>query len=110
LAAAIGLLFKRPSEKAPHEWTSLTSKLLSKAPDPIAVFNEIAGRLYPRGGWSGSLATKLETRLQLLEQLDLRLPELVSAREAAKATLRGQIDAERRRELDEHRARGGRFE
>jgi hypothetical protein len=110
LAAAIGLLFKRPSEKAPHEWTSLTSKLLSNAPDPVAVFNEIAARLYPRGGWSGSLATKLETRLQLLEQLDLSLPELVSAREAAKAKLQRQIDAERRRELDEHRARGGRFE
>jgi hypothetical protein len=110
LAAAIGLLFRQPSEKAPHEWTSLTSKLLSKAPDPVAVFNEIAARLYPKGGWSGSLATKLETRLQLLEQLDLSRPELVGACETAKTNLRRQIDAARRRELDEHRARGGRFE
>jgi hypothetical protein len=110
LAAAIGLLFKRPKEKAPYEWTSLTSKLLSKAPDPVAVFDEIAARLYPRGGWSGSLAAKLETRLQLLEQLDLSRPELVRARETAKTNLQRQIDAERQRELDEHRAGGGRFE
>src|SRR4030095_16049266 len=65
IAAAVALLFKRPSEKAPHEWTSLPSQLLLRAPDPEAVFREIVTRLRPTS-WSGSRATKLETRLQLL--------------------------------------------
>jgi len=83
VSSRFGVLFSRANEKAPHEWTSLTLRLLAKAPDPVAVFNEIAARLYPTG-WNGSLAAKLEMRLQLLEQLDLSgSPELVAASETA---------------------------
>lgn len=110
LAAAVALLFKRAADHAPHEWTSLTKQLFLKAPDPEAVLRELVHRLHPRS-WSGSLATKLESRLQLLEQLDLgEVPALAAAFDAAKATLKRWIEAERRREMDEDRARGGRFE
>jgi hypothetical protein len=66
LIASSAALFRRPKDKEPHEWTPLTKKLLRKAPDPAAVLQAIVGSLFPRGGWSGSLATKLESRLQLL--------------------------------------------
>jgi hypothetical protein len=79
LAAAVALLFKRPSDKAPHEWTSLTRQLLLKAPDQEAVFKEIVGRLHATS-WSGSLATALEARLTLLDQLDINaVPALAAA-------------------------------
>jgi len=110
LAAAVALLFKRPADQAPHEWTSLTRQLLLKAPDPEAVLKEIVRRLHPTG-WSGSLATKLESRLKLLEQLDLgAVPAVAGAFDAAKTTLTRWIEKERRREIDEDTARSGRFE
>jgi hypothetical protein len=110
LAAAAALLFKRPNDKAPHEWTSLTRQLLLKAPDPEAVFKEIVSRLDPTS-WSGSLATKFESRLKLLDQLDIEaVPALAAALDAAKATLKRRIEAERRRETEEDRARSERFE
>jgi hypothetical protein len=110
LAAAVALLFKRPADQAPHEWTSLTRQLLLKAPDPEAVLKEIVRRLPPTG-WSGSLATKLESRLKLLEQLDLgAVAALAGAFVAAKTTLTRWIEEERRREIDEDTARSGRFE
>ena len=56
VAAAVVRLFKRPNDKAPYEWASLTRQLLLKAPDPDAVFNEIVDRLHPTS-WSGSLTT-----------------------------------------------------
>ena len=110
LAAAIAVLFKRPSDNDPYEWTALTQKLLSKAPDPGAVLQEIVHRLHPTS-WSGSLATALESRLQLLERLDLgTTPALLAAHREAATRLRQRIEVERRRELEEDRSRSGRFE
>jgi len=110
IAAAVTVLFKRPSEQAPHEWTNLAGQLLAKAPDPEAVFEELICRLHPRG-WSGSLASKLETRLHLLEQLDIAaIPRLQARFAAAKTTLKTEIEKERQREIEEDRARKGRFE
>lgn len=110
LAAAVALLFKRPSEQAPHEWTSLTKQLILKAPNPEAVLREVVYRLYPRG-WSGSLATKLESRLTLLSQLDIEgVPAIAPALEAARQELEQRISAERRAEMKEDSARSGRFE
>ena len=110
LAAAVALLFKRPSDKAPHEWTNLARQLLLKAPDPEAVFKKVAGRLHPKS-WSGSLATKLESRLELLDQLDVgAVPDLAAALDMAKAMLKRQIDVERRHEAEKDCARSGRFE
>jgi hypothetical protein len=109
VAAAVVTLFKRPNDKAPYEWASLTRQLLLKAPDSEALFNEIVDRLH-RTSWSGSPATELEARLTLLDQLDINtVPELAAALDATKATLKHRSELERRRETEEDRARNGRF-
>ncbi|OPY96053.1 hypothetical protein A5906_05045 [Bradyrhizobium sacchari] len=110
LMAASAGLFKRPANNEPHEWLPLASKPLYKAPDPHAALNEIVRRLRP-WSWSGSLATKLEERLKLLEQLPAdHTPELANALNKAKTDLQESIAKERKNEAAESRARGGRFE
>jgi hypothetical protein len=110
LAASVVTLFKRPNEGVPHEWTPLTRKLFEKAPDPCLLLNEVVQRLYP-SSYGGSLATELEGRLKLLNSLPGGdAPALAAAMSAAKTDLQASIDAERRREKEEDRARSNRFE
>ena len=110
LMAASATLFKRPTQDKPHQWTPLASELLTNSPDAPAVFKEIVQRLRPMS-WSGSLATKLESRLKLLEQLPLGdVPGLAEAFNEAKALLQERVAAERKREADDDRGRSGRFE
>ncbi|WP_369723395.1 hypothetical protein AB8Z38_05095 [Bradyrhizobium sp. LLZ17] len=97
LMAASAGLFKRPANNEPHEWLPLASKLLNKSTDPDAVLNEIVRRLRP-WSWSGSLATKLEERLKLLEKLPTdHAPDLANAISKAKADLQEWIAKERKR-------------
>jgi hypothetical protein len=71
------------------------------------VFKEIVNRLRPTS-WNGSLATELEARLTLLDQLDITaVPALAVALDATKATLNRHLEAERRRETEEESARWG---
>lgn len=110
IMAASACLFKKPADKEPHEWLPLASKLLNKAPDPHAVLKEIVRQLRPTS-WSGSLATKLEGRLKLLECLPIDQTQgLVDALGKAKADLQEWIARERKSEAAESRARSGRFE
>jgi hypothetical protein len=110
IAAAGMTLFRRTNDKEPHAWTDLARKLLEKAPEPRAILNEIVYRLRPMS-WSGSLATKLESRLKLLADLPVGdVPDLKAALECAKDQLRKQIDGQRQRETEEDKARSGRFE
>lgn len=110
LVASVALLFKRPKDGAPHEWTPITKQLLEKAPEPHRVLTEIVNRLRP-SAWSGSLASKLEGRLKLLESLPgAGNPSLEVPLKAARNSLRAHIDAERRREQEEDRDRNNRFE
>jgi hypothetical protein len=108
--AAIALLFKPTENEEPQEWTNLTRELLLKAFNKGAVFKEIVDRLHPTS-WSGSLASQLESRLKLLDRLDLGdMPALVGLLDEAKAVLKNRVDLERQRESKEDRARSGRFE
>jgi hypothetical protein len=110
IAAAGMPLFRRRSDKEPHAWTDLSGKLLETAPDARAVLEEIVHRLRPMS-WSGSLASKLESRLKLLGDLQVAdSADLQAALEHAKGQLRKQIGAQRRRETEEDKARSGRFE
>jgi hypothetical protein len=110
LAAASVYLFHRPGPNLPHEWTAIAAKLLRRAPAPVLVLNEIVRRLCPTT-FSGSYATKLESRLKLLEQLDVGTDAaLVAAFDNARAALRNKVDEERRSEAAQGRARSGRFE
>jgi hypothetical protein len=109
MAASAGL-FKRPANNEPHDWVPLAAKLLAGAPDPQSVLREIVRRLHPTS-WSGSLATKLEGRLRLLERLPIgQTPGLADALNKVKAVLQERIASERKNEAAESRARGGRFE
>jgi hypothetical protein len=110
IAAACMTLFRRANDKEPHAWTDLPRKLLERAPEPRVILNEIVYRLRPMS-WSGSLASKLETRLKLLEELPVgNSPDLKAALDNANDALRKQIDEQRRRETDEDKARNSRFE
>jgi hypothetical protein len=111
VAASVSVLYRAPEGDAPLEWTSLASTLLTNAPDPLGVFEEIVARLRRLESYGGSLAVTLERRLRLLEQLDLGShPNLATAREAVSARLRADIDMARLRELQERKSDGGRFE
>jgi hypothetical protein len=110
MAAACVTLFKRPKNDAPYEWTPLVSRLLTNAPEPRQMLSVIVDHLHPRS-WSGSLATKLEGRLRLLEILPVGgAPELLKALRQAKASLQERIGKERQREADQDRVRNGKFE
>ncbi|WFU15989.1 hypothetical protein [Bradyrhizobium sp. CB3481] len=110
LMAASASLFKRPANDKPNEWLPLASDLLKRAPNPSAVLTEIVHRVRP-WSWSGSLATKLEERLKLLEQLPIdQTPHLTEALGNAKLGFEEWIARERKSEAAESRARGGRFE
>jgi hypothetical protein len=110
LATAVSSLFKRLSDQEPHQWTPLAPELLRRAPDPNVVLTEIIARLRPTS-WSGSLATKLQSRLKLLEELPIDdLSDLKPARDDAIASFRKWIDRERQRETEEDKSNSERFE
>lgn len=109
-AAAITVLFRRPDDKSSHVWTPLARRMLAEAPDAPAVFKEMAARLHPTS-WSGSLATKLESRLALLDQIDAGQNATLAASLAeARLFLENRISSERKRETDEDRSQSRRFE
>lgn len=110
IAASIVRLFTRPKEGEAYAWTPLTEQLLQRAPEPVAVMNEIIYRLQPLS-WSGSLATKLEEHFDLLKVVPGRdRPELCGLVANAKAQLRARIERERIREAKEDYERNNRFE
>jgi hypothetical protein len=110
LIAASATLFRRPKKDEPHEWTPLTSKLLAKTPEPARVFKEIVQRLQPTS-WSGSYATKLESRLQLLERLPIGdSTGLQQALYKSRRQLEEEIARQRKREADEDKNSNRRFE
>jgi len=110
VVASIVPAFKRPTERGPHEWRPLTKRLLTQAPDPVRVLQALVDQLNPTS-WSGSLAAKLESRLDLLERLDVGSQSALSvAFEAAKASLGQRIGQERERERREDGIRSQRFE
>jgi hypothetical protein len=109
-SAAITVLFRRPNDKSPHNWTPLALRMLAEAPDAAAVFKEMVSRFHPTS-WSGSLATKLESRLTLLDQIDARQnAKLAQSIAEARQLLKKRITDERKRETDEDRWQSGRFE
>jgi hypothetical protein len=109
-AAGTALLFRRANDQAPHEWLPIAEKLLQNAPVPALVLKEYSSRLRPRS-WSGSLASKYESRLQLLDKLNVSAdPGLVAAFNEFRAELADTIEKQRINELHEDRAEGERFE
>jgi hypothetical protein len=109
-AAAIATLYNQKNDESPDGWRDLARTLLVTAPDQEPVFKEIVSRLFPTGG-VGSLSSQYEARLKLLSKLDLSdMPKLAVPLAKAKAALQEEVDAWRRRETEQDRARSSRFE
>jgi hypothetical protein len=100
---------ERAGENNPPRWTSIALKFLEKAPDPSAVLREFTSRFTPAGGWSGSLATILESNATLLDQLSA-YPALSATVAQQKEQVRQWIDEKRRGETLWDRERDERFE
>jgi hypothetical protein len=110
LAAGIVPLFIQKDDENPHGWKGITRTLLLNAPDKEAVFKEITSRLEPAGG-IGSLSSQYESRLKLLDQLDLSgMPTLAGPLAKAKEALKNEVKTWRDHETQQDRARSGRFE
>lgn len=110
LATEVVSLVERPEDGARAEWTPLAVKLLATAPDQAAVLAAIVRRLHPCT-WSGSLATKLEGRLALLNSLPgTDSPVLKAPMAEARTDLQARIDEARQSEQSADRSRNNRFE
>jgi hypothetical protein len=109
-AAAIAPLFHQTNDENPRGWKAIARTFLTKAPDKRAVFNEIVSRLYDAGD-TGSLSTQYESRLKLLDRLDLSgLPLLASPLAEARGALQSEVEMSRKRETERDRTRSGTFE
>lgn len=109
-AAAIVPLFDQTNNENPHGWKNIARTLLLNASEKDAVFKPIARRLYPTGG-VGSLSSQHESRLKLLDQLDLSgLPTLALPLAKVREALEEEVDVWRGRETERDRARSSRFE
>lgn len=103
---ASGMSFDTSSDEG-VTWTPLATAMLDRAPDPLAILNTFVKRFTPRG-WSGSLATILESRLNLLDRLSEsnsssfaeHIPKMRSQL-ADKIAVRRQYEEERDRHHDD---------
>ena len=97
-------------ESKTSAWSDLALKLIDLAPDPVSVIREFTERFWP-SSWSGSLASILESRMALLNDL-LQHPNSSVADFAAEriTQLRAEIEEERTRETARERGRDERFE
>lgn len=95
--------FEKCSETGNMVWRKVVYSLLEKAPDLKSILDNLTGSIRP-GGWSGSLADILQTRLTLFEELkDHPNEEVRSWAKSQLSSLRREI--ERTREWEDKRNR-----
>ena len=94
-----------------YGWSELTLQLLEAAADKGPLLRELACRVKPTG-WSGSLATIIKKRTELIARLPELLPGIISAADVEPFVkdLTALAEREHRREQDEDRNRDERFE
>lgn len=110
MAGAVSLVNGSEEEDVTSRWSGIALKLIECAPDPVAVLRTFVGRFRP-SGWSGSLASILEGRKALLEELKAHKNPDVPALAAAEANcLAAEVDATRQWEAKHDRERDERFE
>lgn len=91
-------------------WTPLAIELLKRAPDPLTILNTFIKRFTPRG-WSGSLASILESRLNLLDRLgELNSSSFEDHLPKMRSQLAEDIATRRKHEEERDRSRDDRFE
>jgi hypothetical protein len=110
LAAQLVTVVNGGENGAAAQWTPAARALLEKAPEPVAVLSNLVNRLRPMS-WSGSMASILRARAELLQGLCDHQDHALAARaKEAYALLQRQISAEREWETKDNRARDERFE
>ncbi|KWT64251.1 hypothetical protein APY04_3515 [Hyphomicrobium sulfonivorans] len=110
LAATAVTLYRRATAESALGWTPIVEQLIAGSTDAKQIFGIIEDRLRPMS-WSGSLASKLEGRLQLLHQLPIgNRTEIADEVAGAKARLVRRIEREKLSEAEYERATGERFE
>ncbi|MBZ5608788.1 MAG: hypothetical protein LAP38_11045 [Acidobacteriia bacterium] len=107
--AQVIAISQRQQDNMPPQWTSIALRFLEKAPAPDAVLHQFVSQFEPSGGWSGSLAAVLESKVALLDQL-AAYPDLSAAVAQQKERLRKSIEEQHRRETAWDRQRDERFE
>jgi hypothetical protein len=110
IVSCVSLSSSARQQDGRQDWKPLSIKLLEKAPNPETVLNAMFARMRPMS-WSGSRASKMETRLRFLEKLALpNRPGLAETWAKAVAAFKAEIEAERKHETEEERQRSGKFE
>lgn len=99
--------FEKCAETGNMVWRKIVYSLLEKAPDLKSILDNLTGSIRP-GGWSGSLADILQTRLTLFEELkDHPNEEVRSWSKGQLSSLRREIEStrewedKRNRDIDE---------
>ena len=110
LAASIITFAHRPAAAGSLVWTEQAQALISRAPNPERVLEELIKRFRPMS-WSGSRAALIEANARLLDGVEVLVPTaLMPFVNEAKRQLELQIASERLWESNEDRARDERFE
>jgi hypothetical protein len=100
---------KPAGENLPPRWTSIALRFLERAPDPPAMLSDLTASFRPIAGWSGSLASILQSNATLLDQLE-SLPALSAAVTEQKKQLRKWIKEEQHQEAAFAQQHDERFE
>jgi hypothetical protein len=109
LASVISALTSS-SEWQPVQWTTIGRGLLAEAPDRVAVLHQIIQR-FGLTSWRGSLSATMEARVDLLRERETHHdPNVVKYVHRELHRLRHQIEEEKRRETQMHKATDERFE
>ncbi len=110
MAATVIPLFLVQGSTPTRVWTNVALLLLKNAPDRLAVLKKFVRRL-ARGAWSGSVATRLSTNLNLLAKLE-NYPDIAVAEFVAQEKLRlsREVEARRREETLRDKLSDERFE
>ncbi|HEY8262942.1 MAG TPA: hypothetical protein VIG26_01140 [Methyloceanibacter sp.] len=110
MAGAISFVKGSEEEDVTSQWSSTALKLIERAPDRVAVIRTFVGRFHP-SGWSGSLASILEGRKVLLEELKAhKNPDVVALATTEARRLADEVEATRQWEAKHDRERDERFE
>lgn len=102
--------YQTAAENGGVEWTPLALEMLKRAPDAVSVLETFVNRFSPTS-WSGSRAAIVESRVPLLDQLDvLNNPALAEFVAKIRPELSEEIARMRKWENEQDRERDERFE
>lgn len=109
VASVCKLFVEENDEDKGLKFTNIALALWNTSKDKKAVLSCFVSRFHPMS-WMGSLASVLERRLRLFDELESDDPAAELALVSAKAEVQTWIDSVRAREQEEERMRNSSFE